>query len=149
MNAILKWLRAGARRTLIGSVFVICALLPAFTSGCSRAAHYRENHDAKSLCATLNRQVKPGDSMEKIEKLLDAHVLDGALRQQAARHYVNVTQSRPKEFPDGVVGDDVFVGCPAGDSMLFLQFRQGKLINFDPERFKTVPAAVSEASEAP
>ena len=144
MNAILKWLRAGARRTPSAPVFFLCAVLAAGTSGCSPAAHYRENHDAKSLCAVLSRQVKRGDTMERIQTLLGVQAVEGEPRQRAARQFVAATQRRPKEYPDGVMGDDVFVGCPTGGAVLFLQFRQGKLINFDPGKFKTVPPSVAE-----
>ena len=115
--------------------------LLALASGCSPAKHYRKYHDVKSLCAVLSRQVKSGDSIERVKDLLGpGAVLSGESRDRAANHYAQLTRQRPQVFPDGVVGDDVFVGYDSDAAALALQFRNGRLVNFDPKRFETVPA---------
>ena len=77
----------------------------------------------KSLCATLSRQVRSGDSIEHVQKLLGpGTLLSSAGRDQAANHYAQLTRERPQVFPDGVVGDDVFLGYDSDTSALALQF---------------------------
>ena len=140
MNANPKAHQGGTRRRLIRARLATWAVLLGLASGCSPAAHYRKYHDVKSLCATLSQQVRSGDSIEHVQKLLGpGTLLSGAGRDQAANHYVRLTRERPKVFSDGVVGDDVFLGYDSEASALALQFRNGRLINFDRKQFEKVP----------
>ena len=146
MNAQPGMHRGGTRRRPIGARLMTWVCLLALAAGCSPAKHYRKYHDVKSLCAVLSQQVKSGDSMEHVQSLLGPGViLSGAERDLAAAHYLQLARGRPQVFRDGIVGDDVFLGYNSDASALALQFRNGRLINFDPKRFETVPGIRGES----
>lgn len=113
--------------------YVVMAILVA-GAGCSPAAHYCKYHDGKSLYAVLHDSVRTGDSVEKVEGLLGAGQ-DGqgknpneAMKKMAAKN--------PSGWPDGVKDDDRMIAYPFdGGVILWLQFRNGKLINYNPADF--------------
>jgi hypothetical protein len=104
-------------------------------SGCDRAAHYRKHNDGKSLYATLHKQIKSGNTIEEVQKLLGSGKPPGepdkllAAMKKAAARYLEI-------YPDGIQEDDVFVGYSIGKRVtLYLQFRDGRLVNHMPERY--------------
>ena len=116
--------------------FVGCvlAVLLVAGSGCSSAAHYRSHKDGKSLYAVMHDSVRPGDSVEKVQELL------GAGQNDEGRKCIEATKriaaKNPSACPDGVRDDDVMIGFPFGElGSLWLQFRNGKLVNHNPAEF--------------
>jgi hypothetical protein len=124
--------------------YVVMAILVA-GGGCSPAAHYRKYHDGESLCAVLHDSVRTGDSVEKVEGLLGAgeDAVDTgpveAMRQFAARD--------PSHWTDGVKDDDRVIGFSINDGqVLWLQFRNGKLINHNPGDFTKYQPMINSVS---
>lgn len=115
--------------------------------GCSPAAHYRKHHDVESLFAVLSQQVTNGDSIEHIRELLGpSSPLSGSDKDRAANNFAQLTQQRPQVFTEGVAGDDAFLAYRGGTLVVPLQFRNGRLVNFDPRQFEKLP---SESGKSP
>jgi len=128
-------------------IIAICLLVSVVASGCSKTADSQAQSDAKSLFAALHNEVKPGDTIERVQAILGRGVSRPnsekrfAARQEMAKRY-------PQSYPDGVQKDDVFVRYTFGDNVgVALQFREGRLINFDPKQFEKVPKFVGLGSK--
>lgn len=44
-------------------------------------------------------------------------------------------QQTPDAYPDGTELDDQFIGDEIGSNVHYLQFRSGKIVNFDPREY--------------
>ena len=104
---------------------------PAVTN--DAAAAYRSNPNGKDLYAVLNKMVQNGDTIEKVRGLLgpgepgDEQLVETTERF-AAKH--------PGSYPQGVQRTDTLIGYQVDSSIrIFLQFRDGKLINHSPSDF--------------
>lgn len=105
--------------------------------GCStslppEAEHYRRARDTASLNQTLHRDVRPGDSVARVERLLGP----GDRKDQAKQlSFTKLCAERaPKFYPDGVQEGDEFLAFHAADNCsISLQFRNGKLVNHNPK----------------
>lgn len=119
---------------------LLCAALLATLSACSAADHYREHHDAESFFQTLHKDIKNGDSLDRVQALLgpgtpptDMPRVIAAARKAADR--------TPARFMQGVGDNDQFLGWRYGKRSLgYLQFRDGLLINFDPKAYADLAA---------
>jgi len=108
-------------------------------AGCSPAKHYRDYQDVRSLFATLHKQVKSGDSIQRVQELLGPGVQPED-RDKLLRATRRLAERFPEESPVGVKDDDVFLHYTSREDLgVFLQFRKGRLVNFDPQRFEKVP----------
>jgi len=97
---------------------------------------YRRNRDSESLRALLSRNVAPGDSLESVAALLGRGKPED---EQAAklREWRDGPRFKPRAFPEGIEQEDIFVSFESKPSgRIMLQFRAGKLVNFDPAHFK-------------
>lgn len=97
---------------------------------------YRRNRDSESLRTLLSRSVAPGDSLVSVAALLGRGEPEDELAANL-RKWQAGPRFKPRAFPEGIEDDDVFVSFeskPRGRIML--QFRDGKLVNFDPAHFK-------------
>ncbi len=100
--------------------------------GCSESPdeHYRKHHDGKSLYEVLYKQVKPGDSIEKVQGLLG----QGEPAERRAHGAIKKFAERtPDRYPDGYRETDTLLNYPMDGGSAILQFRDGKLINHNPE----------------
>jgi hypothetical protein len=99
----------------------------------SAVLHYRICHDGKSLYRVLCTRCKPGDSCGKISLLLGSGKEPSAASRDRLFEALN---KRPELHPDGVLPTDVFRNYPYdGLCWIPLQFRAGKLVNYDPGQF--------------
>ena len=98
--------------------------------GCS--PYHRQLRAGRRLYRTLHREVREGDSRERVESLIGpgspgvgGKTLDKLQRDIAQRH--------PEMFPGGIEDNDVLLYWRVGDSggFILLQFRNGRLVNFD------------------
>ena len=95
------------------------------------AKHYREHKDTTSLNQTLHRYLKPGDSIEHVNRLLGSG--DEGDRTTLLRVQKTFARKVPASYPDGVEDGDRFLEYDAPDNCsIILQFRDNRLINFDP-----------------
>lgn len=131
-----QWIAAGRGWVAVG--VVTCFIVSGTVVGCSKAKHYRAHHDAESLYATLHKEIKPCDSVRRVGELLGE-----GLPARNPERLVAVTQKfaqrSPQSYPEGVRDDDMFLGYQGGSGTLYLQFRAGRLINFNPRDFEKVP----------
>lgn len=111
---------------------------------CDKARHYRAHQDIESLCVALYTQVKPGDSLSRVQALLG----DGTAatnREKFVRVMNAVTNKNPQAYSDGIEDQDQFIGFTGRgqpEMTVFLQFRNGRLINFQPSDFEKVPRVI-------
>jgi len=119
-------------------LIVFCLSTLVGLPGCSDDAHYRARHDAKSLFRVLHSQVKPGDTMQRVQELLGRGQPPEDPEKSLARAR-KFAERQPQSFPVGVRDDDRFLEYSAGNLGVILQFRDGRLINFDTNQFKQLP----------
>ena len=114
-------------------------------SGCSSAAHFRAHRDGPSLYAVMHDSVREGDSLAKVERLLGRGLEDG--QKEALKVSKGFAAKDPAKWPDGVNDDDWMVGFRFGElSTLWLQFRDGKLVNHNPADYAKCEPMVNSVS---
>ncbi len=102
------------------------------------AVRYRRDHDETSLHEVLSGRMVNGDSIETVESILGRGVVstDSKLRRSAS----SFAQMNPKGWPQGVQEGDVFHKYQSGQGQeQVLQFRAGRLVNFNPREFAGPP----------
>ena len=135
--------QSNRHRTAIGVVpfaigIAVCLIVSATVSGCSKAGPHPTPQDAKSLFATLHAQIKPGDSIQRVQELLG----QGEPPQNREKFIAVVkkfAERLPQDYPAGVRDDDEFLRYSYQNLTVHLQFRAGRLLNFDPQKFEKVP----------
>ncbi len=98
-------------------------LMPAST-------HFRLFHDQKSFCRVMSQRIEPGMTLDQVEDLLGHAEIVSETDQQLLIRSINdsVTQ-KPNPYPDGAAFGDKFMEYEFGTFGVYLQFREGKLIN--------------------
>ena len=128
-RSIILLVTAGVALTI--AVIVLTAYV--CERGWFSAAVYRYTGSGKWLYSTLYHGVQNGDTIEQVENLLgqgketDSR-LHSAVKKFAARN--------PSGWPHGCEENDKFLGFRLPGGHLNLQFRNGVLINFDPDEFQ-------------
>jgi hypothetical protein len=115
----------------------IMVLLCLFLSACSYGQAYQQKHDKLNLRLSLLCEIKPGNSIGQVELILGqgskATPLQASLIQRAMRRTEAKTVYR---FADGIRDIDTFVLYGYGKcSVIWLQFRDGQLINHVPDEY--------------
>jgi len=95
----------------------------------------------------LSGSIGRGNSLHDVEELIgpgvplieDAESHREALRETAQWH--------PDSYPDGVFDADVFLTWSGNDEKVTLQFRNGHLLNYEPEQFTTFRPAHDVAGQ--
>jgi hypothetical protein len=120
------------------SIFIGLVLL----GGCDAATHYGEHKDEKSLYKVLYRQLKRGDSIDKVRKLLGPGDTVSKQELDFKREFrAKLFARSPSSYPDGIQEGDLLLVYPAQISAVDLWFRDGRLINYSPEPYKTYDEA--------
>lgn len=116
---------------LVGIVAILVLRAPAIVLA-ARAADYRETGNADSLWVVL-KTLRNGDRVEKVEQLLGngPRNHDPKYRQVCAM----VLAADPVNAPAGFQESDELVGYRGGGMSIFLQFRDGKLVNHNPNDY--------------
>jgi hypothetical protein len=123
------WFVCGVALALV----VILLFAYTCTKGQFSAFLYRRTHSGRWLYSTLYHGVKSGDTLEQIERLLGpGKEVDSERQLRASRKFA---QMNPGAHPDGYRDDDAFLGFPLSGGKIILQFRDGILVNFDPNEF--------------
>jgi len=134
---VIIWLVVAVAMTLviIGLFTYIC------TTGRLAGLMYRYTLDGKWLYSALYHGAENGDSIHEIESLLgrgrmaDTKKLLGAIEK--------IAQQNPSAYPHGCQDTDTFLGFTLSSGELFLQFRNGALINFNRNDFAKYDASTS------
>jgi len=99
--------------------------------------HYHLFADEPSLNSVLAEQVVPGDSIARVVRLLGTGT---AISESETQRLLGVIASfrrqTPGSTPLGVEPDDQFLGYEAAVMTIYLQFRNDRLINFEPRNFE-------------
>ena len=116
---------------VVVTIGVIVLVTYSCETGWFSAAVYRYTGSGKWLYSALYHGMQNGDTVEEVERLLgpgkeaDSRVRNAV--KKLTQRYLN---------PDGYEESDVILGFRLGGGQLYLQFRDGVLINFDPEEFR-------------
>jgi len=107
-------------------------------------SHYRRHHDGESLYILLNKYIKTGDTYSKVSELLGSSKVS-QLSKKLQLVITKLAEKNPEKYPDGVDDEDVFYEYPIEENKfmkprrivvtVYLQFRNGMLINHSPEDF--------------
>jgi len=116
----------GVMLTIAGVVLLAYVCM----TGRFSAVVYRYTGSGKWLYSTLYHGVQNGDTIEQVERLLGPGKEAGAKIRKALKKFA---QRYPQ--PDGYEDSDQILGFPLSGGELYLQFRNGVLINFDPTEF--------------
>lgn len=105
---------------------------------------YRRTGDPQSLDVALFRGVANGDTVEKIESLLGPGFVVTASDElaRAVRARKQMISRGDPSMTSGYRDGDMFMEWKYGIATYQFQFRDGRIINFDPEEFRD-PAPVA------
>jgi len=94
------------------------------------AARYRRTGDAVAFYTVLKNQLRNGDSIRDVSRLLGP----GSRETDPKAHADSVSYARrtPSENPQGAQDTDVFISWKTTGWTITLQFRDGRLINHNP-----------------
>lgn len=122
------------------ALFVVVAPL---ISGCEKPeAHFRRHHDSESFFRVLNQSIRPGYTIAEVQRLLGPEWTAPTSSDPAAVNNIRLQiakdgRVKSPDNPDGVQSGDKFLFYSLDDYTrdFNLQFRHGKLINFDPGHY--------------
>ena len=98
---------------------------------------YRYTGSGKWLYSTLYHGVQNGDTIEQVENLLGpGKKANAELNGRLYSVTKKFAAKNPSGYPDGCEENDEFLGFRLLGGELYLQFRNGVLINFDPAEFE-------------
>ena len=122
----LPWILAGVLLLLVAGGVGLLAVMPA-------TMRYQLFGDEAALNAVLAWQVQPGDDREAVRRLLGPGIaVSPAEREGLLRAMGDFARQTPASVPDGVEPGDQFLGYTSGTGItIYLQFRDGKLVNFN------------------
>jgi len=104
----------------------------------SATARYYESASPEKLYAVLHRSVKSGDALGDVADALEPDFM--VLQFRPARTIAaqkRIAERHPEQMPDGVQDSDYFLAIPIEpNGCLYLQVRDGKLVNFNPEHYR-------------
>ena len=99
----------------------------------SPAAHFRKHGDSDSLWAVLKNDIRNGDPITKVEKLLGPGKRNENPKYRAA--CIQMAATNPDTHPDGFDEGDELLGYRTGTLWIHLQVRDGHLVNFNPDDY--------------
>jgi len=96
----------------------------------------QDGSDAKIYARLL--KLKNGDSLESVSAILGSPMADFPRENiEVVKVYQRDMETKPERYPDGVRDGDSFEEfCCLPDGMIWLQFRDQKLINFNIANFR-------------
>lgn len=123
---------------LLGISLLLVLLVALWQQTLRRSISDNPSARRKAISQVLSNQIQPYDSIEKVRELLGPGTLlaSGEEHERLLRSVETFAEKFPDQFPDGVKEQDVFLECEWDQgASLQLQFRDGLLINHDPEDF--------------
>jgi len=98
----------------------------------SPGLRYRRILTGQAFGHVVHKELQAGDSIDKVSGVLGPGV---RYRKPVMRLHEIVTvicEKNPDRRPDGVQDTDIFILYPTKRNLAYLQFRDDKLINYDP-----------------
>ncbi len=137
------------------AMVILAGLLVVYALGCRDSAKekedqlvaaYRNAPSGVTLFPILHDLVRPGDSVERVQQLLGPGHDDPSAFEPISRF----AQKHPQEFADGMQATDRLVRyCVDKDSFTYLQFREGRLVNFHAEEYSHYEPSYSASASSP
>ena len=92
------------------------------------------HHRPQMIRFSMHRQIAPGETQQSVDAILGP---GRTLPEAEAVPIVRVVRKYPKDHPDGYADRDRFVRYRETNRVgLILQFRDGRLINHNPDDFR-------------
>ena len=139
------------------TAFVVDAAALAARAPASPASQvYRQIHHGYALAMAFRDEIANGDSLARVRDLLGpGRVLEGNERNRVVAAIAELREISAESHPDATAADDVIVewdfkgraGPFTNGGALHLQFRDGKVINHDPKRFRNGPPRTRDIPE--
>jgi hypothetical protein len=115
--------------------------LVVFLVGCTAADRYRSSGRTEDLRLALRDEVHDGTSVERVQELLGPGRQARGGEQLRLVSLTRQLAQRTNSYPSGTRDGDRFIGYSSKETgTLFLQFRDNKLINFNPADFARADA---------
>lgn len=128
-------MKQAALPVLVLLVIVSLAIVAGLPSASVEADHYHRFRDGKSLYTLLSGSIERGYSLEDVEDVIGPGNTPGDDVEEYRVALKETAQWHPESYPDGVFAEDEFLTWSGNDEKVTLQFRNGYLVNFSPERF--------------
>ena len=122
---------------VVVTIGVIVLVTYSCQTGRFSAAVYRYTRSGKWLYSALYHGMQKGDTVEEVERLLGSGQEGDSRVRSALKKFA---QRNVAGYPDGYEERDVILGFRLPGGELYLQFRNGLLINFDTEEFRKYEA---------
>jgi hypothetical protein len=126
------------------------------TACATHSKAYRQTLNAEQLRLALLHEIKPGDRIEHVREILGpGKPVTDKRRQSVFDFYYKAQKKLGAEFreaPDGIAATDVLLYYPFnrdGCSGIFLQFRYGRLINFNRNDFQAPDVFATTVNRGP
>lgn len=122
--------------------WILIFIILCITACTSHRQTYRQTQDSEQLRLALLHEIKTGDRIEHIQRILGSGKPASEQQQQnllAAYHRWQTKYGDEFKAPDGIATTDFFLFYPARKDAcngIFLQFRYGRLINHDRNGFQ-------------
>lgn len=98
--------------------------------------HFRIFQDERSFNLVMSQHVSTATTQAEIYRILGTGtVITEQERQRLLKATRDFQQQTPAAYPDGTTDDDQFVGYDLGTFTTYLQFRNGRIVNFNPREF--------------
>lgn len=131
------------------SIVIACIVVICLAAGVGYLrlpqTRYRMYQDYASFYVVAQKKLKPGMTQREVTAMLGSgEVVTGANRERELMQAPDI----PRLYPDGLLPSDTIVSYPIGKlEYVHLYFRDGVLINFDPNNYHKPEEAHSQAAE--
>ncbi|MEM9346045.1 MAG: hypothetical protein AAGB26_05460 [Planctomycetota bacterium] len=115
-------------------ILLLFMLLILCTGCATHSENYRRTGSPEPLRLAMLHEIEPGFSIEQVQSRLG---LGEAVGKQQRGPLNRMVQKYPDDFPDGIEVDDLFFAYSYSENCSdVLQFRNNRLINFDPSFYE-------------
>lgn len=124
---------------LISGIATVGFMLPRVRLAIN-ASQYR-NHGAQAPFLYVYQSLRNGDRIEEVQALLGPGIPNHDPKYRKACE--KVFAAHPDEAPSGILESDLILGYSAATSGIYLQFRDGVLVNHDPKLSPFLDGAIA------
>ena len=126
------------------TLFVACATIVVVALLHNPSIHYRMFTDGESLYAVLHDEMRAGDSLTHVQRRLGKGRHLTEFEKKEYRSVIPELTQMGEFFPHGVEKSDHFIAYVIYEDVeVILQFRENRLINFNPKEYSNYTPFVS------